>query len=173
MKKAIGQQATCYKKTGAACADTDDKLIGASSKAGDGIRKKCDNATTIESGYGPYNVVDMSIHMGDRCLQLAEVATQRTFGQGGSLYTAADDDGKKCLVAAAKANSKYLSGALGDISKCLDEGCTYDYSERATAAVEGINKKCDNFLALTGSRCRGLRGLEHRANPVRGAAALR
>jgi len=151
VKKTILTQATCFKKTGARCADNDEKLVGASNKLGDGIRKKCDNTSSVEAGYASYSALEMSFHMGDRCLELAKVATGRTFGTDGSTYTAADSDGKKCLVAAAKVNGKYLSGALGDISKCLDEVCTYDFSARATDAVAGINAKCENFLTLTGA----------------------
>ncbi|MFN2426796.1 MAG: hypothetical protein ABR587_10180 [Candidatus Binatia bacterium] len=153
-KKSVITHSTCYKKTGAACAPTNEKLVGAENKAGDAIRKKCSDASILAAGFGPYTPTNLelnvSIMLGKRCAMLSELASERTFGTDGSLYTAADSDGKKCLVAAAKATAKQLSGDLKDVSKCVEDGCTFDFSERAATAVAAIAKKCDDFATVNG-----------------------
>jgi hypothetical protein len=156
IKKVTNQHVTCLKKTNALCASTagvstDEKILKAASKARDGIRKACpDDASVVTAGYGPYSRNNFVTDVAERCLIQAQNIADRTFAKDGSIHTAADDDGKKCLQAAAKTAGKLISASLKDISKCLETGCTFDFSERATKATTGVTKKCDDLAALTG-----------------------
>lgn len=152
-KKAIGIHSGCYKSTGADCTSADTKLGAAFDSAAKNIRSKCeDPAAVADAGYGPYTVGTFGIFVGDSCKWQAQLVSQRAFGADGSRYAGADKDGRKCLLTAAKAAAKYLSGGLKDLSKCVaTEGCSLDFSPDGSETVADLNSKCATFAALVGT----------------------
>jgi len=152
-KKAVSVHAACYKKTGADCASSDVKLAAAFDSAAKLVKSKCDNASAVaDAGYAPYQVGTFGIFAGDSCKWQARLISERSFGRNGSRYTSADKDGQKCLQTAAKAASKYLAGALGDLGKCLTTaGCTPDFSPDGADTVTLLNMKCANFATVAGT----------------------
>ena len=149
-KKAVGIHASCYKADGADCAADNEKLAGAAAKARDGVISKCTTAAVSSSGYGAYTNLQLGSFIGDTCLRHAELLSDRTFGVGGSGYTAADEDGKKCIVTIAKEGGKLLGGSLQDVSKCVEDGCTFDFSARESDTVAKVTDKCPTFATLIG-----------------------
>jgi hypothetical protein len=154
IKKAAGTRATCYKKAGADCSN-DEKVRGAYDKASAAIISKCDSdATVVAAGYAETSTrarSNLSKSVADLCRVHAQNIVERTFGEAGSEWTAADDDEKKCLQTAAKVSTKYLTKAVGALSKCVEVGCSFDTSAAAADAAESIDSKCSTFATLYGA----------------------
>lgn len=151
-KKVAGIYAGCYKKTGSVCLPDDAKLAKTLASIPKSVGKKCNTAAVIaDAGYGPYTVPKFSSFIPDACKWQARLISERSFGVDGSLYAAADSDGQKCLLNAAKTAAKFLSGALKDVSKCVATGCSFDFTADAADAVLGVDKKCADFLAVGGT----------------------
>jgi hypothetical protein len=156
-KKVIGIHTSCYKSTGVDCASSDAKLASALADIQGGIADKCPNAVVEDAGYGSYTGLNLGRHFKDVCARQAQLVTDRTFARDGSLYGSASDDGQKCIITAAKEAGKYLSGSLGVLSKCVVDGCSFDFSTgdvnekyaKALAKLDG-KTECD-FSALLGS----------------------
>ncbi|HYB99205.1 MAG TPA: hypothetical protein VEC57_08720 [Candidatus Limnocylindrales bacterium] len=157
VKKAAGTHAKCYKLTGAPCFENDDKIAGAGQGAAKVIRAKCADATEVDAaGYGPLSPNALANNFGDTCVIQGKAVASRTFGHDGSLYANADDDGKKCLLGAAKEAAKYLSAALGVHAKCIGGDCTGEATDAAiaalaTATATKIDDKCDDFTSIHGT----------------------
>ena len=160
-KKAVSTYASCYKSTGAPCADNNEKLLNGASSAAKAIRSKCESTAAVaDAGYGPYTAPALGTHFGDVCTWQARVIAGRAFGTDGSLWTAADADGRKCLSTAAKEAGKYLSSALGVIGKCVGSDCVPAETTAAIAALSTststlIGSKCPTFAAIAGTSPEG------------------
>ncbi|MFN2374984.1 MAG: hypothetical protein ABR538_00480, partial [Candidatus Binatia bacterium] len=153
-KVVAGSQAKCFKSTGAKCADPKAvaKISKATIKANTATRAKCDdNAAVADAGYGPYTVLQFGFHATESCQWQARLLSERTFDADGSRYTAADDDGKKCLVTAAKESSKHFSKSLGSIAKCVETGCNFDFSAGTTEVATKLAGKCADFTTVVGT----------------------
>ncbi|MHC4610743.1 MAG: hypothetical protein ACYS7M_10405, partial [Planctomycetota bacterium] len=156
ISKVIKTQVACYKKTGAACLESDSKVTKALSKASAKIAKKCPNQSEVDAaGYGPYAFDQLGPHFEDSCEAHASAALRRTFGADGSTFTGADEAGQKCLLTAGKETGKQLSKALKVLSKCPGGSCTTEgiataIAEIATKASTKLDKKCTDLAGLLG-----------------------
>jgi hypothetical protein len=157
VKKVGLQFGKCLKKTGDICATDasfviiDEKITSTLSKMKDQVTKGCPNDAALNAAGYTGLAFEVKNHLGDICLTQGQNIADRTFGRDGSRYDAASDDDKKCLQSAAKSAAKLISKSLGTISKCLDEGCTFDFSEAVTKEVTTVTKKCPTLQALTGA----------------------
>ena len=178
MKKSIGAHAKCYKADGTDCATNDDGLVGALADVQGGIQDKCNQAAIAEAGYGGYALgmttahVEFAKYFKEVATSRAQYITNETFGVGGAAFTAADDDGKKCIQTAAKEAGKYYSAALKSLGKCVIDGCSFDFStgpvfDAYTKALAKLNGKTDcNFPALIGETTASFLGHVTRQIPL-------
>ena len=156
VKKAVALHLSCYKSLGEPCAQDDEKLTAAREKTRSGVYNKCGaDAAAAEAGYGPIKGFEVAKHFAQACGWQARLVVERALGADGSLYAGADEDGRKCLLNAAKAEVKHLASALKIHGKCITESCTTGdtntaIAESATKAAASIDKKCADLNALVG-----------------------
>ena len=127
VKKVLGAHSKCYKGTGSDCAPGDSTVSDALADVQGGIQDKCTNTSIVDAGYGGYAsgaanpTLELAKYFKGVCEERVQLVLNETFGSGGSAYTAADADGKKCILTAAKEAGKYYSGALKSIGKCVPD----------------------------------------------------
>lgn len=151
VKKAMAAHSGCFKSTGADCASTDAKLTAALAGVPAAVGKQCSSQALIDAaGYGPLNPTSLGRHFQAVCRWQAQILTDRTFGIGGAQYTAGDTTARKCILGAAKTATKFLSGQLKGMAKCLSAGCSVDLAATATTAATALDASCPTFSSAVG-----------------------
>ncbi len=152
IKKAATTHAKCFKKTGAECAADDADLAKNFEKTADGIRKKCENDSAVAgAGYGPYKRPALGYFGADQCKWNALLISERAFDSDGSNWPPADKDAQKCLQTAVKEAGKFVSKQVGAFAKCLEGGCSFDFSAAAAEVVTTLGDKCGDFAGTVGT----------------------
>ncbi len=159
VKKVGKLEQKCYQASGAACVDTDPKLVKELAKVGEKVLKKCpDQATVQAAGYGalltPAALVD---RIENACTTAVASLAARSYGGPHSLArNGASEDDQKCLDGAWRYGQSLIDYDLKQQSTCVRKvstGSTCDtaglaekLAKRRTSTVEKIAKKCPNPL---------------------------
>jgi hypothetical protein len=155
VKKASKLAQKCYQTTGAACLDTDPKLVKEMARIGDKVLPKCpDQATVQAANYGPVlTPAGLVERLESACTRaVASLAARSVGGPHAVVYTAASDDDQKCLDGAWKEGQTLLDYAMKTQSTCIrNQGAGKPCDTAAVAAK--IDAREAKSVTKIGSRC--------------------
>lgn len=153
-------EASCFKKTGAACLGTDKKLAKALDKVEGGIAEKCADATAVaDAGYAPLLPAELAARFQRACVrEIGEIGERVLGGADAPRLDGASKDDAKCLLGAHKLAGELVGKAVQEAGRCAGKTCDAGDLDKADAsreklaqdAVKKLDKSCADLAGLVG-----------------------
>lgn len=155
VKKVSKLAQKCYQTTGAACPDTDPKLVKELARVGDKVLAKCpDQATVQAASYGPVlTPAGLVARLERACTQaVASLAARSVGGPHAAVYTAASGDDRKCLDGAWKEGQGLVDYAMKQQSTCIRNAGAGKPCDTTSLAAK-VDARAAKSVAKIAGRC--------------------